>query len=109
MLVGNKSDLTEETVVDSMIAKEFADSRGMLFVETSAKNGSNVEEAFLAMAGGIKRHTDPPPSKQQVSGWHVELCVAASSGDDARLGRMLFGGKRAGATVPDKVGSPHMQ
>lgn len=35
-------------------AKEFADSLGITFIETSAKNASNVEQAFLTMAAQIK-------------------------------------------------------
>ncbi|GAB1313216.1 ras GTPase [Madurella fahalii] len=33
---------------------EFADSLGIPFLETSAKNASNVEQAFLTMARQIK-------------------------------------------------------
>ncbi|KAK5157199.1 GTP-binding protein of the rab [Oleoguttula sp. CCFEE 6159] len=46
LLVGNKSDMTDK--------KEFADSLGIPFLETSAKNASNVEQAFLTMARQIK-------------------------------------------------------
>lgn len=35
-------------------AQEFADSLGIPFLETSAKNASNVEQAFLTMARQIK-------------------------------------------------------
>lgn len=35
-------------------SKEFADSLGIPFLETSAKNASNVEQAFLTMARQIK-------------------------------------------------------
>lgn len=35
-------------------AKEFAESLGIPFIETSAKNSTNVEQAFLTMAGQIK-------------------------------------------------------
>lgn len=34
--------------------QEFADSLGIPFLETSAKNASNVEQAFLTMARQIK-------------------------------------------------------
>jgi len=34
--------------------KEFADSLGVPFLETSAKNATNVEQAFLTMAKQIK-------------------------------------------------------
>ena len=35
-------------------SQEFADSLGIPFLETSAKNASNVEQAFLTMARQIK-------------------------------------------------------
>ncbi|KAI6889281.1 small GTP-binding protein [Hortaea werneckii] len=54
LLVGNKSDMTDKKVVEYQVAKEFADSLGIPFLETSAKNASNVEQAFLTMARQIK-------------------------------------------------------
>jgi len=54
LLVGNKSDLTNKRVVDYNTAKEFAESLGIPFLETSAKNATNVEQAFMTMAGEIK-------------------------------------------------------
>mmetsp|Transcript_14891 Transcript_14891/g.20805 ORF Transcript_14891/g.20805 Transcript_14891/m.20805 type:complete len:204 (+) Transcript_14891:96-707(+) len=54
LLVGNKSDLASKRAVDYNTAKEFADSLGIPFLETSAKNSTNVEQAFLTMAGEIK-------------------------------------------------------
>lgn len=54
LLVGNKSDITDKKVVEYTVAKEFADSLGIPFLETSAKNATNVEQAFLTMARQIK-------------------------------------------------------
>jgi len=54
LLVGNKADLVEKKVVDYNEAKEFADSLGISFLETSAKSAQNVEEAFLTMTRQIK-------------------------------------------------------
>ncbi|KXN90524.1 GTP-binding protein ypt1 [Leucoagaricus sp. SymC.cos] len=54
LLVGNKSDLTGKKVVEYTIAKEFADQLNIPFLETSAKNATNVEQAFLTMAKQIK-------------------------------------------------------
>ncbi len=54
LLVGNKSDLTDKKVVDSAQAKEFADALDIPFLETSALNSKNVEQAFLTMARQIK-------------------------------------------------------
>jgi len=53
-LVGNKCDLSEERVVQTEQAKEFADSLGIDFIETSAKTSINVEAAFTKMASAIK-------------------------------------------------------
>jgi len=54
LLVGNKSDLTGKKVVEYSVAKEFADQLTIPFLETSAKNATNVEQAFLTMAKQIK-------------------------------------------------------
>jgi len=54
LLVGNKSDLVTKKVVDLNTAKEFADGLGIPFLETSAKNATNVEQAFILMATEIK-------------------------------------------------------
>ncbi|KAG9015001.1 GTP-binding protein of the rab [Tulasnella sp. JGI-2019a] len=54
LLVGNKSDLVNKKVVEYAASKEFADQLGIPFLETSAKNATNVEQAFLTMAKQIK-------------------------------------------------------
>ena len=54
LLVGNKCDLVSQKVVDFHTAKEFADQLGIPFLETSAKNSTNVEDAFLTMTREIK-------------------------------------------------------
>uniref|UniRef100_A0A8C0B8J7 Ras-related protein Rab-25 n=1 Tax=Buteo japonicus TaxID=224669 RepID=A0A8C0B8J7_9AVES len=46
MLVGNKTDLTQAREVPMEEAKMFADNNGLLFVETSALDSTNVEQAF---------------------------------------------------------------
>lgn len=58
-MVGNKCDLTTKKVVDYTTAKEFADSLGIPFLETSAKNATNVEQAFMTMAAEIKKRMGP--------------------------------------------------
>eukprot|EP00602_Paraphysomonas_sp_CaronLab_P010423 CAMPEP_0185024030 /NCGR_PEP_ID=MMETSP1103-20130426/6914_1 /TAXON_ID=36769 /ORGANISM="Paraphysomonas bandaiensis, Strain Caron Lab Isolate" /LENGTH=202 /DNA_ID=CAMNT_0027556873 /DNA_START=76 /DNA_END=684 /DNA_ORIENTATION=- len=52
LLVGNKSDKSDK-VVSSEKARAFAESLGIPFLETSAKNASNVEEAFLTMTSEL--------------------------------------------------------
>eukprot|EP01103_Thecamoeba_quadrilineata_P021266 TRINITY_DN96_c0_g1_i1.p1 TRINITY_DN96_c0_g1~~TRINITY_DN96_c0_g1_i1.p1 ORF type:complete len:214 (-),score=35.16 TRINITY_DN96_c0_g1_i1:109-711(-) len=59
LLVGNKCDLTTKKVVDSNTAKEFADGLQIPFLETSAKNATNVDQAFTTMAQEIKKRSSP--------------------------------------------------
>lgn len=47
-LVGNKTDLDHPA--SSEEAKQFADEYGILFVETSAKTGMNVDQIFLTIS-----------------------------------------------------------
>eukprot|EP01016_Furgasonia_blochmanni_P032831 TRINITY_DN338_c0_g1_i1.p1 TRINITY_DN338_c0_g1~~TRINITY_DN338_c0_g1_i1.p1 ORF type:complete len:218 (+),score=66.71 TRINITY_DN338_c0_g1_i1:201-854(+) len=53
LLVGNKCDL-ENRAVTFEEGKELADSLGIKFIETSAKNSVNVEKAFFTLANEIK-------------------------------------------------------
>lgn len=46
MLVGNKSDLTHLRSVSVKDAQDFADQNQMLFIEASALDATNVEQAF---------------------------------------------------------------
>merc|ERR1712000_412786 len=55
MLVGNKCDLTSKKEVDYNVALEFAEGLGISFLETSAKNATNVETAFVAFASVIQK------------------------------------------------------
>ena len=42
-------------VVSSSLAKDFADKLGIPFLETSAKNSANVEQAFTTIAAEIMK------------------------------------------------------
>eukprot|EP01139_Manchomonas_bermudensis_P009495 Amastigsp_a339264_6132.p2 type:complete len:208 gc:universal Amastigsp_a339264_6132:765-142(-) len=54
LLIGNKNDLQEKKVVDTKVARDFADQLRIPFLETSAKDRTNVELAFMTMADEIK-------------------------------------------------------
>ena len=45
-LVGNKTDLVEQRVIKNEEAKKFADEHNLPYIETSAKDGFNIEELF---------------------------------------------------------------
>lgn len=61
LLVGNKCDLIDKKVVDTQTAKGVADELGIPFLETSAKNSINVEQAFITMAEEIKKKIGSQP------------------------------------------------
>ncbi|KAG5558260.1 hypothetical protein RHGRI_008258 [Rhododendron griersonianum] len=62
VLVGNKCDLTAKRAVSYEEAKAFADEIGIPFMETSAKDSTNVEQAFMAMAADIKNKMASQPA-----------------------------------------------
>jgi len=49
LLVGNKSDLQSKRMVDAKEAQAFAEKSGLKYMETSAKDGTNVEEVFTTL------------------------------------------------------------
>lgn len=53
MLIGNKKDLEDKIEVSYEEAEKFAKENDLIFVESSAKTGENVEEAFLRTAQQI--------------------------------------------------------
>ncbi|XP_050607635.1 ras-related protein Rab-17 isoform X3 [Macaca thibetana thibetana] len=58
MLVGNKTDLSEEREVTFQEGKEFAESQKLLFMETSAKLNYQVSEVFSAVAQELLQRDD---------------------------------------------------
>lgn len=49
-------------MVSKESAEEFAESLGIEFLETSAKNAANVENAFMMMASQIKKRMANAPT-----------------------------------------------
>ena len=57
LLIGNKCDLEDKRKISIQEGKEFAESNGMKFIETSAKNDTKVQEAFELLTQEIIKST----------------------------------------------------
>uniref|UniRef100_A0AAQ4QKF0 Ras-related protein Rab-25 n=1 Tax=Gasterosteus aculeatus aculeatus TaxID=481459 RepID=A0AAQ4QKF0_GASAC len=78
MLVGNKSDLESERAVPNEEAKDFAEKNGLLFLETSALESTNVEAAFNDVLSEIHRKAN---SKEVVRGPISAVTLNSSSAE----------------------------
>ena len=48
VLVGNKTDLDSKRAVSTEEGQKFANDNGLMFFESSAQNGTNIEEIFTS-------------------------------------------------------------
>ena len=55
LLIGNKYDLEDKRKVTYQEGKDFAESNGMKFIETSAKDNTKVQEAFELLTSEIMK------------------------------------------------------
>ena len=53
LLIGNKCDLESQRVVPIATAKSFAEELNIPFIETSAKEGVNVDKAFIQLTEAL--------------------------------------------------------
>ncbi|PUZ63596.1 hypothetical protein GQ55_3G080800 [Panicum hallii var. hallii] len=68
MLVGNKTDLRHLRAVTTEDAQNFAEAEGLSYIETSALEATNVEEAFQLILGDIYRAISKKPVASNESG-----------------------------------------
>lgn len=55
-LAGNKTDLANKRSVTYEEASSYAEENALLFMETSAKSGMNVNDIFLAIGNLVVLH-----------------------------------------------------
>jgi Ras-related protein Rab-1A len=80
LLVGNKCDLDSDRKVTQREAKEFAESQGMTYIETSAKARINVDEAFMTLTKQVYEALPDNEKKQETGTSNLRTERKQSSG-----------------------------
>lgn len=65
-VIGNKSDLKDYREVEVRKGQGYAIKHGMLFTETSAKRGTNVEEIFFELGSQLLQKNVQEKSEQNI-------------------------------------------
>lgn len=72
-----RSQLTSNSKIGlikrSYFLQQYAEQLGIPFLETSAKNSTNVEQAFMTMAAEIKGRVGPPSAGAAPPGAAVKI------------------------------------
>ena len=55
-LAGNKADLEDQRVVETEEGRAFAEENGIIFLETSAKNATNIRQIFVDIAHRLPKN-----------------------------------------------------
>ena len=63
ILVGNKCDLEDERKIETEEGEKLANENRMKFIETSAKDSTNVTEAFNILLKDVKEYMKNNPEK----------------------------------------------
>ncbi|KAG8559202.1 hypothetical protein GDO81_017265 [Engystomops pustulosus] len=79
-LVGNKSDLHDNRKVSTEDALAFAEQKQLLFMETSAKTGSGVNEVFEAVASKLLTLEKQKEENQHISRISLQETHSPSEG-----------------------------
>lgn len=67
LLMGNKCDLDPQRVVPTATAQSFAKELGIPMIETSAKEGVNVDKAFIQLTEALLARKNPDGNKTSKS------------------------------------------
>eukprot|EP00002_Diphylleia_rotans_P015221 TRINITY_DN2948_c0_g2_i2.p1 TRINITY_DN2948_c0_g2~~TRINITY_DN2948_c0_g2_i2.p1 ORF type:complete len:130 (-),score=38.46 TRINITY_DN2948_c0_g2_i2:945-1334(-) len=62
VLAGNKADLADKRKVETEEAQLYAEENGIMYMETSAKTASNVNELFVAIARKLPKTNAGKPA-----------------------------------------------
>ena len=72
-LIGNKLDLEDKREVSYEEGKNFAEENNLLFFETSAKEGNNIQEIFFESASVILNKINNGEIKLEISNNGIKI------------------------------------
>ena len=98
ILVGNKCDMVDSRQVSTDEGKELAEHYNVRFLETSAKDCKNVEEAFIMMTREIKDRVAITQPKKAATGKRV------MSNHDIDSGNAKLKAPAGGKQIKEKKG-----
>ena len=76
VLIGNKTDLDDKRVITYNQGKEFADTYGLKFIETSAKKNLNVNEAFETLGRELMQASEDKKIVKQKQNKKISVAKA---------------------------------
>ena len=82
ILVGNKLDLEDEREVDKETALKFAEKNNLKYLETSAKNGKNINNSFKEMIALILNDKTEKEIKKEFT--KSDSSISINSGKDEK-------------------------
>ena len=81
-MVGNKLDLEDEREVDKETALKFAEKNNLKYLETSAKNGKNINNSFKEMIALILNDKTEQEIKKEFT--KSDSSISINSGKDGK-------------------------
>ena len=101
VLVGNKIDLEENRIIQSKEAEDFANEKGFLFYEVSAKTGDKIEELFnnrifpeMARKYNIGEEEDQENAPQNMGNENKGIKLSEANKQTKKKGGCCGGGKK---------------
>ena len=101
VLVGNKIDLEENRIVQVKEAEDFANEKGFLFYEVSAKTGDKIEELFnnrifpeMARKYNIGEEEDQENAPQNMGNENKGVKLSEANKQTKKKGGCCGGGKK---------------
>ena len=82
ILVGNKLDLEDEREVDKETVLKFAEKNNLKYLETSAKNGKNINNSFKEMIALILNDKTEQEIKKEFT--KLDSSISINSGKDGK-------------------------